>query len=227
MAQLVATAVAMVNASADQVHEALLDYQEIRPRLLTDEFDEYQVRRGGHGAGTEVHWTMALDEAVRNKKGRKPKKQKRPPWDCEIRVDQPAGHQIVERDSRSTLVTVWTLQPADAERTAVRVDASWQAEGGLGQFLARQHEQLAVRLIYEGVLTKLHALFEPDPRAKSTEPDESESDESESDESESEETESDAPGSEASELGGSGSDAPGSGARESAGSESDGPDKAK
>jgi hypothetical protein len=186
MAQLIATAVAMVNASAEQVHEALLDYQEIRPQLLTEEFDEYQVRSGGHGAGTEVHWTMALDEAIRNKKGRKPKKQKRPRWDCEIQVDQPADHQILERDTRSTLVTVWTLQPADAERTAVRVDASWQAEGGLTQFMARQHDQLAVRLIYEGMLTKLHALFEPDPKAASEEPDETESSETESSETEGE-----------------------------------------
>jgi hypothetical protein len=162
MAQCAATAVAMVNSPAEEVHRTLLDYRETRPQLLTDEFGEYEVRAGGTGAGTEVRWTLALDRALRAKKGGKPKKKiKHPPWDCLVQVEEaPDELRIVERDTRSALVTTWTLQPSADGRTAVRVHATWQGPDGLGKLTSRLREQLAVRTVYEGVLTNLHHFFE-------------------------------------------------------------------
>jgi hypothetical protein len=157
MAQLVATALAMVNAPSDEVHAALSDYTDVRRNLLTEEFGDYEVLTGGQGVGTEVRWTMALDEAIRNRKGKAPKKQQRPLWECVIQVVESGAGQIIERDTMSTLVTTWTLQAAEDSRTAVRVNATWEHPGGL---FTRQSEQLALRTLYEGLLTKLHDYFE-------------------------------------------------------------------
>ena len=125
MAELTATAVAMINSSVELVHSALVDYESVRPLLLPDNFDDYRVLAGGQGAGTEVSWTLLVGETRRRRwqLGRP----KREPWDCLVQVDEPADDQIVERDTRTELVTTWTVHEAGDGRTAVRVLASWPA----------------------------------------------------------------------------------------------------
>jgi hypothetical protein len=178
MAQLVATALAMVNAPSTEVHAALSDYADVRRNLLTEEFGGYEVLVGGQGVGTEVRWTMALDEGIRNRKGKAPKKQKRPLWECVIQVVESGSDQIVERDTRSTLVTTWTLRAAEDTRTAVQVNATWEHPGGL---FARQGEQLAIRTLYEGLLTKLHDYFEAGPGSENSNRDAAEKADAEAD----------------------------------------------
>ena len=99
MVPLTVSAMAMVNDSAERVREALADYQGVRPKLLTENFDDYQVRVGGHGAGTEVRWTLQVGE-VRSWRGRRVRRGKRVPWDCLMAVDEPEEGQLVERDIR-------------------------------------------------------------------------------------------------------------------------------
>jgi hypothetical protein len=172
MAPLTASAMAMVNGSAEQVREALADYQTVRPKLLTENFDDYQVRVGGHGAGTEVRWTVLVGE-VRSWYGRRVRRGKRVPWECVMAVEEPEEGQLVERDTRSALVATWTVRPAGDGRAAVRVLVSWEGPDGPRGLLRRPRQRLAVRTIYEDVLTRLHEHFEPDPRATppATEPD--------------------------------------------------------
>ncbi|HWN35280.1 MAG TPA: hypothetical protein VNP03_21180 [Pseudonocardia sp.] len=159
MAELTATAVAMINSSVELVHSALIDYESVRPLLLPDNFDDYRVLAGGQGAGTEVSWTLLVGETRRRRwqLGRP----KREPWDCLVQVDEPADDQIVERDTRTELVTTWTVHEAGDGRTAVRVLASWPGPDGLSQVLTRSRQQLALRTIYEDILTRLHEHFEP------------------------------------------------------------------
>jgi hypothetical protein len=169
MTQLQASALTMVNAPAEHVLAVLSDYHEVRPYLLPDEFGDYEVLSGGVGAGTEVRWTMALDSVLRNKKGKRPKPPKRPPWDCLVEVSTPEPERIVERDTRSSLVATWVLRSSeDDERTAIRVDVTWEQTGGM---FARQREQLALRTLYETLLTNLHEYFEPDPDEDDEDPD--------------------------------------------------------
>jgi hypothetical protein len=167
MAELTATAVAMINSSVELVHSALVDYESVRPLLLPDNFDDYRVLAGGQGAGTEVSWTLLVGETRRRRwqLGRP----KREPWDCLVQVDEPADDQIVERDIRTELVTTWTVHEAGDGRTAVRVLASWPAPDGLSRVLTRSRQQLALRTIYEDILTRLHEHFEP-PKTGKTEP---------------------------------------------------------
>jgi len=159
MVELMTAAVAMINSSVEQVHSALVDYESVRPLLLPDNFDDYRVVSGGHGAGTEVGWTLLVGETRRRRwqLGRP----KRVPWDCLVQVDEAADHQIVERDTRTALVTTWSLHEAGEGRTAVRVLVTWPAPDGLARLLTRSHQQLALRTIYEDILTKLHEHFEP------------------------------------------------------------------
>lgn len=162
MAELQATAMTMVNGATEEVLAALTDYLETRPGLLTREFGGYEVRAGGQGTGTEVRWTLALEEAIRTKKGRKHKKQKSPPWDCVMRVEV-TEDGLVERDTQSELVVNWVLRDSGDGRTAVRVDATWTGPDGLRKTMARPKQQLAIRTVYEGLLTELHDMFEPEP----------------------------------------------------------------
>lgn len=59
MGQVVVTAEKTLKASPERVLEALGDYTGVRSRMLTEHFGEYEVREGGQGAGTVVHWKLA------------------------------------------------------------------------------------------------------------------------------------------------------------------------
>jgi hypothetical protein len=161
MAQLTATAVAMIKGTVEKVHTALTDYEAVRPLLLTENFDDYQVRSGGHGAGTEVGWTLLVSEKRRR---RRLKLRRQVPWDCLVRVDEATADRIVERDLRSALVTTWTVRDAGEGRTVVRVLASWDGPDGLAGLLSRPRQRLAIRKTYEDMLTNLHNYFDP-PKA--------------------------------------------------------------
>ena len=160
MAELTATAVAMINSPVEDVRGALVDYESVRPLLLPDNFDDYRVLAGGRGAGTEVSWTLLVGDP-RPRRFWQIGRPKREPWDCLVRVDEASDDQIVERDTRTELVTTWTVHEAGEGRTAVRVLASWPGPDGLTRLLTRSHQQLALRTIYEDILTRLHEHFEP------------------------------------------------------------------
>jgi len=176
MAELTATAVAMINSSVQDVRGALVDYESVRPLLLPDNFDDYRVLAGGRGAGTEVSWTLLVGDP-RPRRRWQLGRPKREPWDCLVQVDEAGDDQIVERDTRTALVTTWTVHEAGEGRTAVRVLASWPGPDGLTRLLTRSRQQLALRTIYEDILTRLHEHFEPPKtgrRGKSTAGDEAE-----------------------------------------------------
>ena len=177
--ELTTAAVAMINSSVEQVHSALVDYESVRPLLLPDNFDDYRVVSGGQGAGTEVGWTLLVGETRRRRwqLGRP----KRVPWDCLVQVDEAADHQIVERDTRTALVTTWSMHEAGEGRTAVRVLVTWPAPDGLARLLIRSRQQLALRTIYEDILTKLHEHFEPPKPARAEAPDAETADSDDSD----------------------------------------------
>ena len=59
MGQVVVTAEKTLKASPERVFEALADYTGVRSRMLTEHYSEYDVREGGQGEGTVVHWKLA------------------------------------------------------------------------------------------------------------------------------------------------------------------------
>ncbi|WP_433334293.1 SRPBCC family protein [Spirillospora sp. CA-294931] len=140
MGQIRVSAEKTVGASAAKVFEALGDYAGTRPKVLTEHFSEYEVREGGQGEGTVVHWKLAAtSKRVR---------------DCLVSVSVPREHTLVERDANSTMVTTWSVAP-EGEGARVKVETTWDGAGGVGGFFERTFAPGGLRKIYDEQLTRL------------------------------------------------------------------------
>lgn len=141
MAQVKASAERTIGAPVDQVWQAVADYADVRPTLLTEQFSDYEVTAGGNGAGTAVHWKLAAtSKRVR---------------DCRITVTEPAQHQLVETDGNSSMVTTWTVRPSGKDNSAVLIETTWNGASGVGGFFERTFAPGGLRRIYDGVLANL------------------------------------------------------------------------
>jgi hypothetical protein len=140
MGQVVATAERIVRAPAERVRAALADYTGTRREVLPEQFSDYRVEAGGQGSGTRVHWRFAAtSKRVREQ---------------DVEVTEPAG-SLVERDTRSSMVTTWTVTPADAGSSTVRVRTTWDGAGGVGGFFERTFAPRGLRRVYDDLLGRL------------------------------------------------------------------------
>jgi hypothetical protein len=141
MSQVVAIAERTVRAPAEQVLTALADYEVTRPGLLPEQFSDYRVEEGGQGAGTRVHWRFAAtSKRVR---------------DQLLTVTRPTPETLVESDAHSSMVTMWTVVPADAGGSTVRVRTTWNGAGGIGGFFERTFAPKGLRRVYDEILDRL------------------------------------------------------------------------
>ena len=141
MSQVVATAERVVHAPAERVRSALADYVDIRPRILPEQFRNYVVQAGARGAGTRVHWRFAAtSKRVREQV---------------VEVSQPSEETLVETDTASSMVTVWTVRPADAATSTVSVRTTWNGAGGIGGFFERTFAPKGLRRVYLDLLERL------------------------------------------------------------------------
>jgi hypothetical protein len=143
MSQVVATAERAVRAPAEQVRAALADYEGARRRALPEQFSDYRVESGGQGAGTRVHWRFAATaKRVR---------------DQLMVVTEPTADSLVESDANSSMVTTWTVLPADAGISTVRVRTTWNGAGGIGGFFERIFAPKGLARVYDQLLERLDA----------------------------------------------------------------------
>jgi hypothetical protein len=141
MAQVTARTERTIDAPAERVRAALADYEKVRPAILTDNYRDYRVEAGGHGAGSRVHWKLqATKKRVR---------------DQLVEVSEPGTDRIVERDANSSMVTTWTVAPAGADRSVVSVESTWSGAGGIGGFFERMFAPKGLQRIHDGVLAHL------------------------------------------------------------------------
>jgi carbon monoxide dehydrogenase subunit G len=139
MGQVSATSTILVNAAPDAVLTAVSDYQNVRPKILSPQYSDYQVLQGGQGAGTVVKWKLqATKSRVR---------------DVQAAVDL-AGKTIIEKDANSTMVTNWTVAPA-GPGSSVTVKTSWTGAGGVKGFFEKTFAPLGLRKIQGEVLENL------------------------------------------------------------------------
>ncbi|NKS67516.1 SRPBCC family protein, partial [Rhodococcus hoagii] len=97
MAQVSASSSITLTATPEQALGALTDYETMRPRILPQQYRDYQVLEGGQGEGTVAQWTLqATEKRSRNVK-------------ATVTV---SGNTITERDANSSLVTTWTVAPS-------------------------------------------------------------------------------------------------------------------
>ncbi|UNZ16742.1 SRPBCC family protein [Streptomyces sp. 891-h] len=147
MAQVEATTQREIAAGPDEVFDALADYSGTRAELLPAHFSEYEVREGGDGEGTVVHWRLqATSKRVR---------------DCLLDVTEPADGELVEKDRNSSMVTTWRVTPGSEEKMArVTVTSVWNGAGGIGGFFERTFAPKGLARIYDEVLERLAAKME-------------------------------------------------------------------
>lgn len=146
MAQVEATTERIISADAETVFDALADYENTRAKLLPEHFSEYEVREGGDGEGTLVHWKLqATSKRIR---------------DCLLEVTEPTEGQLIEKDRNSSMVTTWTVTPAGEGRSKVVVTTVWNGAGGIGGFFERAFAPKGLGRIYDQVLAKLAAEVE-------------------------------------------------------------------
>ncbi|BCL26561.1 SRPBCC family protein [Streptomyces aurantiacus] len=141
MAQVEATTERVVAGQPDDVFDALADYTGTRSTLLTEHFSEYEVREGGDGEGTLVHWKLqATSKRIR---------------DCLLEVSEPTDGELVEKDRNSSMVTTWRVTPAGEGRSRVVVTSVWNGAGGIGGFFEKTFAPKGLGRIYDGVLANL------------------------------------------------------------------------
>lgn len=147
MAQVEAVTQREVAAKPDDLFDALADYGEVRGKVLPEQFSEYEVREGGDGEGTLVHWKLqATSRRVR---------------DCLLEVTEPSDGELVETDRNSSMVTTWTVTPGSAEGTSrVTVTTVWNGASGIGGFFERTFAPKGLARIYDALLERLAAEVE-------------------------------------------------------------------
>lgn len=146
MAQVEATTERIISADAEKVFDALADYENTRAKLLPEHFSEYEVREGGDGEGTLVHWKLqATSKRIR---------------DCLLEVAEPTEGQLVEKDRNSSMVTTWTVTPAGEGKSKAVITTVWNGAGGIGGFFEKTFAPKGLGRIYDEVLAKLAAEVE-------------------------------------------------------------------
>ena len=141
MGQVYAVTERVLDASPERVFDVLADYQSSRGAILPAQFSEYEVREGGKGAGTVVHWKLqATEKRVR---------------DCLFTVTEPTPGQLVETDANSTMVVTWTVTPAGEGKAKVVVETTWAGAGGIGGFFERTFAPKGLNRINNEVLDRL------------------------------------------------------------------------
>ncbi|MFB6671204.1 SRPBCC family protein [Streptomyces sp. NPDC056390] len=146
MAQVEAITERVIAAKPDDVFDALADYSGTRAKLLPEHFSEYEVREGGDGEGTLVHWKLqATSKRIR---------------DCLLEVSEPTDGELVEKDRNSSMVTTWRVTPSGEGASRVVVTTVWNGAGGIGGFFEKTFAPKGLGRIYDEVLAKLAAEVE-------------------------------------------------------------------
>lgn len=141
MGKVYATTERVYQASPQRVFEALADYKVTRPKLLPAQYSEYEVKAGGTGAGTQVHWRLqATEKRVR---------------DCLFTVSEPSPDKLVETDANSSMVITWTVSAVGEDRAKVTIEAGWTGATGIGGFFERTFAPKGLNRIHDAVLAKL------------------------------------------------------------------------
>lgn len=139
MGHVSAASTILINAAPTTVLSAVGDYQNIRPKILSSHYRDYQVLEGGQGQGTIASWKLqATKSRVR---------------DVRANVDV-AGHAVIEKDANSTMITNWTVAPA-GPGSSVTVTTTWSGAGGVKGFFEKTFAPLGLKRIQGEVLANL------------------------------------------------------------------------
>ncbi len=143
----------IIAATPQEVYAFLSNYRDKRPQILTANFQNYAVERGGKGAGTVFTYLLSAAKRERNYR---------------MSVTEPVkGKVLAESDASSSLITTWTLKPAANNQTHVQVVTEWQGGSGVGGFFEKTFAPMGLKRIYSEMLDKLASAFSGTPIASS------------------------------------------------------------
>jgi hypothetical protein len=143
MGKVTATTERTIDAAPEKVRALVADYSENRPKILTEQFRDFEVTEGGQGAGTVAKWKLqATSKRVR---------------DIAATVSEPEPGTLVETDANSTMVTTWTIRELGAG-SRVRIETTWNGASGIGGFFEKAFAPAGLKRIYDGMLIKLDDL---------------------------------------------------------------------
>lgn len=139
MGQVKADSSIVVSADPQRTLAAIADYTEVRPRILSAHYRDYQVIEGGQGDGTVAQWTLqATQKRVRN-----------------IRAQVSVADTVVtEKDANSSLVNTWTVAP-EGTGSKVTLTTTWQGAGGISGIFEGIFAPLGLKKIQAEVLENL------------------------------------------------------------------------
>jgi hypothetical protein len=144
MGQVSAASTILINVEPAAALAAVADYENVRPKILSPQYSEYQVVQGGQGPGTIAKWKLqATKSRVR---------------DVQVDVDV-AGHTVIEKDANSSLITNWTVAPA-GPGSSVTVKTTWTGAGGVKGFFEKTFAPLGLKKIQSEVLANLKGVLE-------------------------------------------------------------------
>jgi hypothetical protein len=145
--QVKATSTILIDAEPPAVLDAVADYRNVRPKILSPQYSEYEVLEGGQGQGTVAKWRLqATESRVR---------------DVQVSVDV-AGHTVIEKDANSSMVINWTVAPA-GPGSSVTVTTTWTGAGGVKGFFEKTFAPLGLKKIQGQVLGNLKDELEVRP----------------------------------------------------------------
>lgn len=139
MGQVSASSTILIDAPPQTVLDAIADYRNLRPRILSPHYSQYRVLEGGQGRGTVAAWRL---QATKSRSR-----------DVQASVDV-AGHTVIEKDANSSLMTNWTVAPA-GPGSSVTVKTTWTGTGGIKGFFEKTFAPMGLGKIQSEVLANL------------------------------------------------------------------------
>lgn len=139
MGQVSASSSILIDAEPAKVLAAVADYATVRPKILSPQYSEYRVIKGGQGQGTVAAWKL---QATKSRSRQ-----------VEASVDV-AGKTVIEKDANSSLVTNWTVAPA-GPGSSVTVKTTWTGAGGIKGFFEKTFAPIGLGKIQSEVLANL------------------------------------------------------------------------
>jgi hypothetical protein len=116
--------------------------REHHPRVLPPAFSDFEVESGGVGAGTVTRFTLNTGGRSRS-------------YRMQVAEPEP-GRVLTESDTESTLVTTFTVEPAE-NGSRVQISTTWEGAGGIGGFFERTFAPRVLRRLYADELERLDA----------------------------------------------------------------------
>lgn len=126
---------------AHQLRAALADYTGARRAAMPEAYSQYRVEDGGSGAGTTVGWRFqATKKRVR---------------DQLVRVTEEPDGTLVESDTRSSMVTRWSVAPTGMNACTVSTTTTWDGASGVGGFFERTFAPLGLKRVNAELVANL------------------------------------------------------------------------